>query len=175
MDTESMTVKRTLLSTNFTFNELPKNSEDLAELIAIHTLADPMTTAALWIVSMLRYTENREDGLAMIDVLKGPQPLSGYDKAFLKDRFMDKMYLPKVYFEGATPENGYTPTVPYTVKVYDDPIKPDPACGYVLVKGKGFDTPRNITLRRKGEEYYLWNYAATLMGVRTPKSENRWA
>ena len=175
MDTDSLLVKKTVLSTNFIFHALPQNAEDLAELIAIHTLADPMTTAALWFAAMWRYAESREEGLEMIDILKGPVPLSTYDKSFLRDRFMDKLYLPRVYFEGAAPENNYTPTQPLTLRLYDNPVQREPNLKSVLVKGKGFDSPRAVTLRQKGDSFYLWDYAGTLLSVRLPKVEDPWA
>ena len=44
--------------------------------------------------------------------------MNGQDISFLNDRFRDgKTYLPFTYFAGATPDNNYTPTQPYTIRV----------------------------------------------------------
>ena len=54
----------------------------------------------------------------MLNWLRGPRPLNGQDISFLNDRFRDgKTYLPFTYFVGSTPDNNYTPTQPYTIRV----------------------------------------------------------
>jgi hypothetical protein len=129
---------------------------------------------AFFIASLVRYVEYTDEGLAMIDVLKGPQKLSDTDKAFIKDRFSDKQYLPKAYFEGALPANNYTPDSPWTLIIYDDPVAPPEGYTYVNVKTSGADAPRRICLRLKGEENWLWEYNAVLLSVRLPAEEDPW-
>lgn len=41
----------------------------------------------------------------MLDYLRGPRPMNGMDKQFIADRFRDKDYVPRSYFEGATSNN----------------------------------------------------------------------
>lgn len=43
--------------------------------------------------------------------------MTPYDSQFLRDRLRGKEYLPLAYFDGATPQNGYRPTAPYTLTV----------------------------------------------------------
>ena len=78
--------------------------------------------------------------------------MSGYDVQFLRDRLRGKSYLPLAYFDGATPQNGYTPTQPYTLQVLPDPRPQDVEPGYlrVYLKTTGADSPRPIKLRQKG-------------------------
>lgn len=45
-----------------------------------------------------------------------PVRSTGQEISFLNDRFRDgKTYLPFTYFVGATPDNNYTPSQPYTI------------------------------------------------------------
>ena len=60
-----------------------------------------------------------------------PRPLSTYEIQFIRDRLMDKQYLPLAYFDGATPENNYTPSEPYTLRLYADPRPQDCEAGYL--------------------------------------------
>ena len=60
-----------------------------------------------------------------------PRPLSNYEIQFIRDRLMDKQYLPLAYFDGATPENNYTPSEPYTLRLYADPRPQDCEAGYL--------------------------------------------
>lgn len=53
----------------------------------------------------------------MLDFLRGPRPLNGIDKQFIRDRFRGKEYLMRSYLVGSTPENNYTPVQPYRVTV----------------------------------------------------------
>ena len=54
----------------------------------------------------------------MLNWLRGPRPMNGQDISFLNDRFRDgKTYLPFTYFAGATPDNSYTPSEPFTLTV----------------------------------------------------------
>ena len=158
----------------YVFGALPQTAQDVQALIDVYPVTDRHNTAAFFIASLVRYIEDTAEGLAMIDVLKGPQKLSDTDKAFIKDRFSDKQYLPKVYFEGAQPANNYTPDMPWTLIIYDDPVAPPEGYTYVNVKTSGADSPRRICLRLKGEENWLWEYNGVLLSVRLPAEEDPW-
>ena len=86
-----------------------------------------------------------------MNLLRGPKPMTPYDCQFLRDRLRGKVYLPLAYFEGATPENGYQPCVPYTLNVLADPRPQDIEPGYmrVFLKTSGADSPRPMKLRQK--------------------------
>ncbi len=159
----------------FSFAALPHNVDELSALPEA-ALASPYATAALAVAALCRYPESAQDAASMLDVLRGPRPMSEYDRQFLRDRFRGKAYLPFSYFEGATPENGYAPAVPYRITVADDPHSYDEA-GYVklFVRSGGADSPRPIKLRQKGDQWFLWEYSSILSGVRLPAEADPWA
>ncbi len=59
--------------------------------------------------------------------------MTPYDSQFLRDRLRDKAYLPMAYFEGAMPQNNYTPTQPYVLHVLPDPAPPGHRGRYIRV------------------------------------------
>ena len=158
----------------FVFTRFPGNREEMQLLIDAYTLEDAENTAAFYIAALNIYPYDEEEALAMIDLLRGPQPLSEEDKRFLKERLSDKMYLPRVYFEGATPENDYTPEDPWTLIIYEDPVEAPEGYEYVYVLTAGADSPRRIVTREKGDSEYLWDYVSTLVQVRDPASVDPW-
>lgn len=100
-----------------TMDKLPKSVLELkSEAEKMHS---PEGTAILTIAALCLYPENRDESLAMLDYLRGPRPLSIAEKQFIRDRFMDKDYVPRSYFKGATPDNDYTPDLPYELEVID--------------------------------------------------------
>ena len=102
------------------FSSLPETFEQFVSLPQA-SLSTPFETAAMTVLAFCYYPMDRELSLQMLDYLRGPRPLSGYDKQFIRDRFMDKDYVPRSYFEGATPDNDYQPKEPYTITVSDNP------------------------------------------------------
>ena len=103
-------------SVNVVFPQLPDTFEQFKALPQA-ALATPFDTAALTVLAFCFYPQDKETSLAMVDFLKGPQPLSNYDKSFIADRFRGVDYIPRSYFNGATPQNDYRPSQPYTVTV----------------------------------------------------------
>lgn len=156
------------------FEQLPQTAEDLEALLALYPQSDARNTGAFFIASLVRYVDSSDDGLAMIDVLRGPRPMNDMDKNFLKDRLRDKTYLPGAYFEGATPENDYTPDTPWILMVYDDTMEAEEGYQYIQVATTGADSSRRITLREKDGQYYLWEYSNVLTGIRIPASQDPW-
>lgn len=170
----AVTVEQLDGAVKYIFNTLPQSAEDIKSLIAVYPVTDRHNTVAFFMASLVRYIEDTQEGLAMIDVLKGPQKLSDTDKAFIKERFSDKQYLPKAYFEGAQPANNYEPDSPWTLIIYDDPVDAPEGYTYVNVKTSGADNPRRICLRLKGEENWLWEYNGVFMSIRLPANEDPW-
>lgn len=156
------------------FEQLPQTAEELEALLSVYPLSDPRNVGAFFVASLVRYVDSADDGLAMIDLLRGPRPMNGLDKNFIRDRLRDKPYLPGSYFEGATPENDYTPDAPWTLMVYDDPMEAETGYLYIQVATTGADSPRRITLREKDGLYYLWEYSNVLTGIRLPASLDPW-
>lgn len=156
----------------FTFDTLPKS---VAELESLGTLESPFETAALTVLALAHYPENKEVAIEMINYLKGPQKMVPYDLQFLRDRFMDKTYIMRSYFEGSSPENNYQPSMPYTVSISDNPYSYDQE-GYakLFITCTGADSPRPIVLRKKGSQWFLWEQLL-LTGIRIPKQDDPWA
>ena len=161
----------------FTFEALPKNLEELKALPEAK-MDDPFKTAALALCALCAYSEDREAGTEMLNFLRGPRPMSPAEIAFLNDRLMDgKNYVARSYFNGATPENEYTPSTPYTVKVISNQYSKLENGNYMklLLSSGGADSPRSVTLRKTGGGiWYLWEQNL-LSDIRIPKSQDAWA
>lgn len=153
------------------FQTLPKNLEDLKA----YALDTPYMAAALWMLSLCRYVENKDDGLEMLEYLKGPAGISNYDKQFLRDRFSEKPYVPISYFNGATPENNYTPKIPYEIEITDWEYTMEDGYTKVFLQSGGADNPRPMVLRRKGEDYFVWESNSVTLSIRIPIEEDPWA
>lgn len=163
---------------HFEWNTLPKTLEEMKQMPE-SALTSPECTAALTVAALCVYPENPDESIAMLDFLRGPRPLSNYDKQFLRDRFEGKPYLARSYFEGATPENNYTPNQPYTlIQVYNPHGKDLLDQGYLTLyfRSGGADAPRSIQLRNKPStnQWFLWEQML-LAGIRVPKEEDPWA
>ena len=161
----------------FTFEALPKNLEELKALPEAK-MDDPFKTAALALCALCAYSEDREAGTEMLNFLRGPRPMSPAEIAFLNDRLMDgKNYVARSYFNGATPENEYTPSTPYTVKVISNQYSKLENGNYMklLINSGGADSPRSVTMRKTGGgTWYLWEQNL-LSDIRIPKSQDAWA
>lgn len=149
---------------------------DNFQALKIFDLRDPHHTTALFLLALDLFTKDQDLGVQAINLLKGPVVLNPHNISFLKDRLMDKPYLPKAYFDGATPENDYEPDLPFTLKLFKDQRPDDLEEDYmrVFVKTSGADSKRFVTLRRKDDHWYLWDYPGILMDIRKPKQDNPW-
>ena len=81
----------------------------------------PEEVCACFLCALNLYIKDKDAGVAAMDLLRGPRPMTPYDAQFLRDRLRGKEYLPLAYFEGAAPENSYTPAQPYVLNVLPDP------------------------------------------------------
>lgn len=157
------------------WNQLPASLEEFTAASA--DLSRPEKTCALFLAALQCYLSDPGTGAAAVNLLRGPRPMTGYDTQFLRDRLRGKAYLPLAYFDGATPQNNYTPTRPYTLQVLADPRPQDMEPGYLrlYLKTAGADSPRPIKLRQKGNNWYLWEYSSVLSGIRVPVQDDPWA
>ena len=163
-------------SVDVTFAKLPDSIEEFKALPQA-ACTTPFDAAALTIVALSCYPRNKEMALAMLDLLRGPRPLSGMDKQFINDRFMDgKDYVPRSYFKGAVPQNDYTPAVPYVITISENPYSyQDQGYAKLFVQSGGADSPRAIQLRQlKDGKWCLWEQFI-LSDIRQPESANPWA
>ena len=160
----------------FTFSFVPKNVHELSEL-AEACLDSAYKTAALTLLVLCRYKDSPEDCFEMLNLLKGPEDISNYEKQFLKERLSGKEYLPFSYFDGALPENAYTPTSPFSVTVYETPYSFENENWATLwVKSSGADNMRSIKLRKKPStgQWFL-NDIQCLSEIKKPKVLDKWA
>lgn len=106
---------------SFTFAVLPTNVSELQALPEA-SLDSAFKTTALTIVALCRYEQNPDEAIEMLNFLKGPAEVSTYEKQFIRERLNGKSYKTRSFFAGATPQNGYMPTTPYTITVSEPPI-----------------------------------------------------
>lgn len=158
-------VLNTLPSTLAQFEALPRRSTD--------------EVCAAFICALNLYLKDKDAGIAAMNILRGPRPMTPYDEQFLRDRLRGKEYLPMAYFEGAAPENNYTANPPYALSVLPDPRPQDIEEGYVRIflRTAGADSPRPVKLRCKPStgEWFLWEYSSVLSGIRIPQAADPWA
>ena len=162
-------------SESFTFSSLPTNLSEL-QALPESTLDSPFKTAALTLAVLCRYKEDCDATFEMLDFLKGPENVSTYEKQFIKERLEDKFYKPFSFFNGAAPENGYKPSTPYTIAIYENPYSFDNENWATLwVKSGGGDNMRSIKLRKKPStgQWFL-NEIQCLSDIRVPASEDPW-
>lgn len=157
------------------FSDIPESMDNFRSLPQA-ALTTPFDTAALTVAALCLYPANRELCFQMLDYLRGPRPMNAMEKQFIADRFRGKDYVPRSYFDGAVPGNGYMPSSPYTVTVQSDPHSYDEQ-GIVklFIPSGGADDPRPVKIRQaKDGKWYLWEQFL-LTGIREPESSNPWA
>lgn len=160
------------------FERLPKNLQEMKEL-EYASLSKPEYAPALFLAAVKAYVIDKEAAYEMIQFLQGPREFTNADKQFIRDRMMDKAdYIVESYFKGSTVENNYTPTLPYTVSLTENPYSYSEE-GYVklFLKSAGADSARPIKVRLKPStgQWFLWEQSSILMGIRVPVSKNPWA
>ena len=159
------------------FPILPASLEALQHLPEAD-LHEPWHTAALTVAALCVYPQNKNTSIEMLNYLKGPQPLSPYEIQFLADRLRGRDYLPASFFAGASPENEYIPTIPYTVVILENPASyMQQSEGYVqlFIQSGGADSPRPVKLRYKAssKQWFLWEQML-LSEIRPPETTDPW-
>ena len=160
----------------FVFNALPKSVGEL-QAMPEAAMTTPFMTAALTVAALSAYGDNPSASIAMLNVLRGPQPLSNRETQFLRERLSGKKYKPFSYFEGATPQNGYTPHKPYRITVSEQAHSyPDQAQAKLFIYSAGADSARPVTMRLKPStgQWFVIEYSSLLLDMRVPDSQNRW-
>ena len=162
-------------SETFTFNQIPANAAELSALPEA-VLQTPFQAAALTVLALCRYCDDKQAGIDMLNFLKGPQPLSAYEKQFLQDRLTGKSYVAFSYLGGTSPENNYTPAQPLAITVSDNQYSyAEEGYAKLQIQSSGADSPRPISLRRKGQEqWFLWEQFL-LPDIRKPVEADPWA
>jgi len=161
---------------SFTFASLPTNVAELQALPEA-SLDSAFKTTALTLAVLCNYEHNPEETIEMLNFLKGPGEVSGFEKQFIKEHLGSEGYKARSYFEGATPQNSYKPDVPYKITVIENPYSFDNADWATLyVKSGGADNPRPMKLRRKPStgQWFLVEIQC-LSDIRVPVEEDPWA
>ena len=158
-----------------TLQQLPVNLAQL-QLMPEADLKSPEKAAALTIAALCVYPVDKEACFEMLNFLHGPKGLSTYDKQFIADRFRDKDYVPRSYYEGATPENNYEPSEPYTITVSENPYSyQNENYATLYIRSGGADSPRQVQMRlAKDGKWYLWDQML-LTDIRVPADQDPWA
>ncbi len=160
----------------FTFNSLPTNVAELQALPEA-SLDSAFKTTALTLAALCNYEHNPDATIEMLNFLKGPGEVSGFEKQFIKEHLGSEGYKARSYFEGATPQNSYKPDVPYKIDVIENPYSFDNADWATLyVRSGGADNPRPMKLRRKPStgQWFLVEIQC-LADIRVPVEEDPWA
>lgn len=160
----------------FTFNKLP---ESLNEFLSFKeaSLDTPYKTTALAILALCVYKNNKELCYSLLNALRGPSPLSNFDKQFLHDRLNGKEYKPYSFFLGSNPNNSYTPTEPYTITVKSNPYSfTEDNYATLFVSSSGADSDREVKLRKKPStgQWFVTEILA-LSDIRIPTKDDPWA
>ena len=165
-------------SASLTLDSLPTSLEEFASLPQT-ALITPFDTAALFIFALTMYKTDKNSCIAMINLLKGPQPLNAHDISFISDRMAQNgkaAFIAESYFSGATPQNNYQVAAPYTVVVSEGPYSyQEQGYASLWVRSGGADNMRSIKMRQaKDGKWYLWEYSSILLDIRAPESTNPW-
>ena len=157
------------------FAKLPDTLDEFKALPQAQ-LASPFDTAAMTVLALCFYPQDKELSLSMLQYLSGPREISNMEKQFIADRFRDKDYVPRSYFNGAIPANDYAPQQPYTIEVSDNPYSyTNENYATLHIRSGGADNPRQVKLRlAKDGKWYLWEQFL-LADIRKPESTDPWA
>ena len=164
-------------SNTYSFEALPQTVDELKALPEA-ALTDVYAVAALSLLALTKFEADRNASIAMLNFLKGPDPLTPMAIQQISDRFMDgKFYKVNSFFEGATPANNYTPSQPYKVKVSSTPYSFETENWAVLyLHSGGSDSPRPVKLRKKPSTGQWFLVEIQYLGdVRTPVATDKWA
>ncbi len=163
------------ISMIITFDKLPANLEEL-KAMPVASLSEPEYGAALFVAVMMHYTVNKEETFEMIDYLNGPYEVTEYQKQFIADRMADGAYVVRSFFNGTSPDNDYTPSMPYTIETERGFDQETDGRMRILLTSSGADTKRFITMRHKPSTNQWFVEDQMILGmIRTPKSDDPWA
>lgn len=158
-----------------TFDKLPCNVEELKAL-PIASLNEPEYGATLFVAAMMHYSANKEETFEMLDFLNGPYEVTEYQKQFIADRMADGDHVVRSFFSGTSPDNDYTPSMPYTIETERGFDQETDGRMRILLTSSGADTKRFITMRHKPSTNQWFIEDQMILGmIRAPKSSDPWA
>jgi len=147
----------------------------------------PYGGAVMMVVALLAYAQDRELGQQCLTVAvdrerlqKGVKGYKGWqlrnaDLQRIRLQISGKEYLPRSYFQGATPENGYQlPSPPFVFEISENPYSGDVASGKykVFVTSSGAPSPRPVTVQRNDKGVWkAFEWSSLIMGVQAPHEQ----
>ena len=167
------------------FLALPKNVEDL-KLIDRNGDNGKFVVVALLLASLKTWKKEDEETCSemMKELLNSPtvpNNYSNFTKSFVKDRMLqnDKYdFLADTYFDGASPDNGYTPNNPISITLREYPYAPQLSTMYgpniyvekIVSDFKGADSERSVSVYKdpKDNKWYIWSdsYKSLLVDIK---------
>ena len=167
------------------FLALPKNVEDL-KLIDRSGDNGKFVVVALLLTSLKTWKKEDEETCSemMKELLNSPtvpNNYSNFTKSFVKDRMLqnDKYdFLADAYFDGANPDNGYTPNNPLSITLREYPYAPQLSTMYgpniyvekIVSDFKGADSERSVSVYKdpKDNKWYIWSdsYKSLLVDIK---------
>ncbi|MBR5341436.1 MAG: hypothetical protein IK151_05875 [Erysipelotrichaceae bacterium] len=167
----------------------PKIPQDLAEFRSIDRKGDNgrFVTMALLICAYKNWTLDNEDLCAemMKELMNSPtagNSYSNFTRSFVKERMMQNnkwKFIADAYFDGAAPNNGYTPSVPLTITLREYPYLPQTSTYYgkelkvdrIVSDFKGADSERSIQVYEDPTDgkWYIWSdsFGSLLADIKT--------
>ena len=155
------------------FSAFPRNVEEFKAMQA-KVATEPQGAVAMILVAMKLYGDNEAEGKKCLELsllkLYWPdlQRIKDKVRASAGDTYGQK-FLPLAFLKGATPENGYAPSEPYTVEVsvnngrpYSKLSSANAPVIYLNIKTNGTDSgTRPIeVIRPSGAKYFVVNNTA---------------
>ena len=178
-----------LLQKRYVFPNLPTNAAQLKTINRGGPEGKLLVLALLPICFKTWTPQNPEVCYDMMKVLMnspttaGNPPFNNFTKDFVRSRMMQNnkwRYIGNAYFEGASPQNGYTPNMPLAITVREYVYAPQTSTIYgrplsiekVVIEFAGADTERQLSVYQDPSDgqWYIWSdsYGGFLADVKTP-------
>ncbi len=137
----------------------------------------PQGAAAMMVLALDAFALDEVQGSEMIRIASGEKSGKGPGSdarmlALVRTQIRKQPFLPRSYFDGAAPSNGYTPpgnprVMAFTTNDYSG--DEDSGLFKVFVACSGADSPRPVTCARKeGGVWVAREWSSLLLGVREP-------
>ena len=156
------------------FSRLPENAQDLQNV----DFSNEFQVAASIAAVLCYYETDPDKCFEMMNVLKGPEDISEFDKSFIKEQFSQYPYVARSYIIGSNPDNDYS-YESVMINIAEGPYSRTED-GYVelWLQSGGADSPRSVKLRKKEStnEWFLFSdtYKGLLAGIRQPAGSDPW-
>lgn len=154
-------------SATIIFQRFPANIDEFRQVQQLLG-KEPQGVVALQVMAFELYRRDAEMGKAALELVNTPTNYTSTVRQLAeimgKDKYYARPYIATALLQGATPENAYTPTEPYTVKVRVNPntkYQESQMLGGTVISlqidSQGWDTPwRTVdVVKPKGSDYYV--------------------